>query len=234
MSEVDSTAQPVSVRFPTPKIGGVPLTLPRGRRLSPPVRRSEEVHKGILARPMPDVAAPPLPVPVPRPVEPPSEAEQALRALEARIEQRERELADQEAWLAEREREVAENTALVAAREAMLAAAAKSPGGLRRVPTPEEQEAYDHMREEMDRREASLRELRAGLEERERFLDESESRLLRNAQLWQEKEAEVEQREEELKARERRIRQREAAFDPAVASALEVENAAARPRERAE
>jgi len=223
MNEVDPTAAGVTVRFPAPRIGDLPLTLPKGRSVRTSLRNALEAsladplegHAGDAASELSN-AAPILPGSM-------AEMEQHLRRLEAKLEQRERELVDQESWISERERELAETEALVAAREAMLAASRKGQSSPRPGATVEEQRAFERLRHELDRRENSLRELRVALTERERFLDESEARLLRKVQLQQEKETELEQREEELVARERKQRAAAAANDPILAEELRAE-----------
>lgn len=125
--------------------------------------------------------------------------EKAIRALEAKVAERDAAVADAQAKLAERERELAEAEALLAAREKVLEVAkqaAPAPaGGL----SKEEEEALAKLKAELDRQEASLKEQRQALKEREEFLDQSEAALFEKMQAQQEKETELEQKEEDVK-----------------------------------
>ena len=223
MNEVDPTAAAVTVRFPAPRIGDLPLTLPKGRSGRASLRNALEASLADFPETRDRSEASESASVAPIPPGSMAEMERNLRRLEARLEQRERELVDQESWISERERELAENEALATAREAMLAASRKGQSSPRLGATAEEQRAFERLRQELDRRENSLRELRLALTEREKFLDESEARLLRKVQLQQEKESELEQREEELVARERKQREAAAAGDPVLAEELRAE-----------
>lgn len=129
--------------------------------------------------------------------------EKAVRALETRLAERDHALAEAESKLAERERELAEAEALLAARERVIQSA--KPSSPSAAVSAEHAEALKKLREELDRREESLREQRAALKEREDFLDQSESMLFSKMQQQQEKETELEQMEEDLRRKMRQL-----------------------------
>jgi septal ring factor EnvC (AmiA/AmiB activator) len=158
-----------------------------------------------------------------------AELERTLRQLELKLAERERIIAESNARLAERERDIAEAEALLLAREELLTAS-RSHASQASV-SPEEKAALEHVKAELLRQEANLRESKDAVREREIFLDESETKLFAKVQEQQEKENELEQREEDLRARDRRLREREAAFDPQVAAALQAEAEAAKKRD---
>lgn len=156
-----------------------------------------------------------------------SELERSLRQLEVMLAEREHVVAETEARLVERERDLAEAEALLHARERLLQAARKNTAADPGI-SAEERAALAHLKEELEKQEASLKEAKQAVREREAFLEESENKLFEKVQAQQEKETELEQKEEELKARLHRLREREAAIDPAAAAALQAEQEAAR------
>lgn len=137
----------------------------------------------------------------------------SLRQWEAALLERECHLQDAEARVAERERELAEAAALWQARAHLQAVAMARPRP-RSALTPEEHDALEVWRAELERQEATLREDKAALREREAYLEESENRLLDKVQAQQELETELEQRAEDLGARTRAW-QREGDAEPA-------------------
>ena len=159
-----------------------------------------------------------------------ADVEAKLRHLELSLAERERAVEEAEARLAERERDVAEAEALLQARESLVAARRQPPPATAGV-SPEEKEALERVRAELERQEVSVREAKQAIREREAFLDESETKLFEKVQAQQEKEIELEQREEDLRARERRLREREAEVDPAAAAKLKADDEAAKQRD---
>lgn len=124
--------------------------------------------------------------------------EKAIRALEAKLMERDLAVADAQAKLADRERALAETEALLAAREKVIAAAKAAPAPAGQV-SKEQEEAMKKLKEELDRQELSLTEQRQALKEREEFLDQSEAALFEKMQAQQEKETELEQKAEDIK-----------------------------------
>jgi chromosome segregation ATPase len=119
--------------------------------------------------------------------------EKALRALEAKVAEREMALAEAENKLAERDRELAETEALLQAREKVIDAMRKQPAPTGNTAVnPEELDALRKLKEELDRQEASMKEQRQTLKEREEFIEQSETALF-------EKETELEQKAEDIK-----------------------------------
>jgi DNA repair exonuclease SbcCD ATPase subunit len=128
------------------------------------------------------------------------ELEKALRALEAKASEREMALAEAENKLAERDRALAETEALLQAREKVIEAMRTQPAAESGAAVnPAEIEALRKLKEELDRQEASIKELRQQQQEREDFLNQSEASLFEKMQAQQEKETELEQKEEDLK-----------------------------------
>src|SRR5580698_10836495 len=87
------------------------------------------------------------------------ELEKSLRELEQKLVDREREIAELEVALASRERDLAESEALLLAREKLVDVAkkkARAPGS--QAVTKEEQVALEHLRAELERQEAALKE----------------------------------------------------------------------------
>jgi len=125
--------------------------------------------------------------------------EKAIRALEAKVAERDAAVADAQAKLAERERELAEAEALLSAREKVLEVAKQAAPAPAGGVSKEEQEALRKLKEELDRQEASLKEQRQALKEREEFLDQSEAALFEKMQAQQEKETELEQKEDDIR-----------------------------------
>lgn len=125
--------------------------------------------------------------------------EKAIRALEAKLTERDLAVADAQAKLADRERALAETEALLAAREKVIAAAKATPSEPGGQVSKEQEEAMRKLKEELDRQEQSLAEQRAALKEREEFLDQSEAALFEKMQAQQEKETELEQKAEDIK-----------------------------------
>jgi chromosome segregation ATPase len=134
------------------------------------------------------------------------ELEKALRALEAKASEREMALAEAENKLAERDRALAETEALLQAREKVIEAMRKQPATESGATVnPAEMEALRKLKEELDRQEASIKELRQQQQEREDFLNQSEASLFEKMQAQQEKETELEQKEEDLKKLARQV-----------------------------
>jgi len=127
--------------------------------------------------------------------------EKALRALEAKVAEREMALAEAENKLAERDRALAETEALLMAREKVIDAMRKQPvaqaAGL--TVNPAELEALGKLKEELDRQEISMKEQRDAIREREEFLEQSEAALFEKMQAQQEKESELEQKAEDVR-----------------------------------
>ncbi len=224
---------PRPITFPGAKPGGPTLSL---RRRTPAATRSpfhvsdasaaaRESIRAIVSATRAPFAGPAV-VPDGRV----QELEKNLRQLEATLAERERQVEESEARLADRERDLAEAEALLIARE-KLAAAARKPVPAQAVVSPEEKQALEQLRAELERQEANLKEAKQALREREQFLDDSEAKLFEKVQAQQEKEIELEQRDEDLRLRERRIKEREAAIDPAAAAALKAEDEKARQRD---
>lgn len=195
---------PGSVKFPSkPLSGGIkPLVLPR--RASPLQRAQEATQATAAARKSIDAIMSSSRAPwggkailSGTQVE---GLEKALRALEAKVGEREMALAEAENKLAERDRALAETEALLQAREKVIDAMRKQPvaqeGG---AINPAEMEALAKLKEELDRQEASMKEQRQAQLEREEFLNQSEASLFEKMQAQQEKETELEQKEEDLK-----------------------------------
>lgn len=154
------------------------------------------------------------------------ELERTLRQLETSLMEREHAAQEWETRLAERERDLWEAEALLAAREKLTEVARRPHAG--QAVSPEEQAALEQFKAALEQQETSLKAAKAEIREREAFLAESENTLFAKVQAEQERETELEQREEELQTREKRLRLREAAVDPAVAAALQAEQAAPR------
>ena len=127
--------------------------------------------------------------------------EKALRALEAKVAEREMALAEAENKLSERDRALAETEALLEAREKVIDAMRKQPvvPAIGLSVNPAEVEALDKLKEELDRQEGSLKEQRQAIKEREEFLEQSEAALFQKMQDQQERETELEQKAEDVK-----------------------------------
>lgn len=129
--------------------------------------------------------------------------EKALRALEAKVAEREMALAEAENKLAERDRALAEMEALLLAREKVIDAMRKQPpptaGVAAAAVNPAELEALGKLKEELDRQEASMKEQRQAIKEREEFLEQSEAALFEKMQTQQERETELEQKAEDVR-----------------------------------
>ncbi|MDP3068733.1 MAG: hypothetical protein Q8N18_00515 [Opitutaceae bacterium] len=158
------------------------------------------------------------------------ELERTLKQLEVTLAERERVIAEGEARLVEHERDLAEMEALLFARSQLLDVAQK-PAAAGTIVSPEERRAFNQVKAELDRQEATIKETRQSLAERERFIDESETKLFEKVQAQQEKEIELDQREEDLRALERRMREREAEHDPVLAAALKADDERAKQRD---
>ncbi len=193
---------PGGVKFPARPAGIKPLVLPR--RISPLQRAQEASQATAEARRSIDAIMSQSRTPwggkptlTGLQVE---GLEKALRALEAKVVEREMALGEAENKLAERDRELAETEALLQAREKVIDAMRKQPasseGG---AVNPAELEALGKLKEELDRQEASMKEQRQALKEREEFLEQSEASLFEKMQSQQEKETELEQKSEDLK-----------------------------------
>lgn len=192
-------APPPALGTPKPMSGPKPLVLPR--RVSPLLRAQEASAASAAARRSIDAifsqSRPPWsgqPALTGSQVE---NLEKAMRALEAKVAERDLAIGEAQVKLAERERELAEAEALLAARERVIATQAM-PAAATQF-SKEQEEALRKLKEELDRQEASLKEQRQALKEREAFLDQSETALFDKMQQQQEKETELEQREEDLK-----------------------------------
>lgn len=133
------------------------------------------------------------------------ELQKAIRALEAKLAERDLAVSEAQSRLAERERELAEAEALLAARERVIEAARKQPTAPNAAVSNEQLEAMKKLKEELDRQEASLKEQRAALREREEFMEQSEATLFTKMQEQQEKETELEQAAEDLKRKARQL-----------------------------
>jgi len=221
------------IKFPVRRDTLPPLILPRRRGLSFPVATNvldataaarESIHAIVAATRSPFGVGPDLSL------EKVLELERTLRVLERSLAERERVIAETETRLAERERDVAEAEALLIAREHLIAASRQTAaaGG---SGSPEELAAFEKVKAELERQEASLLESKQAVRERELFLDESETRLFEKVQAQQDKENELEQREEDLRIRMRRLREHEARYDPKAAAALKAEDEAAKKRD---
>jgi chromosome segregation ATPase len=153
-----------------------------------------------------------------------ADLQKSLRLLQAKLEERERAVAETAARLADQEREIAETTALLTAREKVFVAAK----GASRAPSlsREEQSAVEQLKAELERQAASLQEQKDALKDREAFIEENEVKLFEKMQAQQEQEVELEQKFEDLQVMEKRLREREAALDPAAAAALKAERQA--------
>ena len=114
------------------------------------------------------------------------ELQKALRALEAKVGEREMALAETEALLQAREKVI----------DAMRKQPAPETGS---TANPEELAALGKLKEELDKQEASIKEQRQALKEREEFLEQSEAALFEKMQAQQEQETELEQKTEDLK-----------------------------------
>ncbi len=126
--------------------------------------------------------------------------EKALRALEAKVAEREMALAEAENKLAERDRALAEMEALLLAREKVIDAMRKQPPPTAAAAVnPAELEALGKLKEELDRQEASMKEQRQAIKEREEFLEQSEAALFEKMQSQQERETELEQKAEDVR-----------------------------------
>lgn len=198
-----------AVNFPVKPSGGLkPLVLPR--RVNPLQRAQEATQATIAARKSIDAIMSSSRAPwggktalSGAQVE---ELEKALRALEAKVGEREMALAEAENKIDEKDRALAETEALLQAREKVIDAMRKQPApetgaGM----NPDELEALNKLKEELDRQEASMKEQRAALQEREDFLNQSETSLFEKMQAQQEKETELEQKEEDLKRMARQL-----------------------------
>lgn len=236
MSDPYSSSQPIKFPVPKPAAAAPKLALPRRPRRT--VTRSPFEIADATAAARESIKA--LVSATRAPFAPGGaeathmvELERTLRQLELTLQERERLITESEARLADRERDLAEAEALLIAREQLAAVSRKGPAetepGL--GVSPEERDALQKLRAEIERQEASLEEAKQALREREQFLDESEAKLFEKVQAQQEKEIEQEQREEDLKARERRIREREAAVDPQAAAALKADDDKAKQRD---
>jgi chromosome segregation ATPase len=193
---------PGGVKFPAKPAGIRPLVLPR--RVSPLQRAQEASQATAEARKSIDAIMSQSRTPWGgKPTLSGLQVEgleKALRALEAKVAEREMALAEAENKLAERDRELAETEALLQAREKVIDAMRKQPEATAGASfNPEELEALGKLKEELDRQEASMKEQRQAIKEREEFLEQSESSLFEKMQDQQEKETELEQKAEDLK-----------------------------------
>ncbi len=126
--------------------------------------------------------------------------EKAMRALEAKVAEREMTLAETENKLAERDRALAEMEALLLAREKVIDAIRKQPPPSGAISVnPAELEALGKLKEELDRQEASMKEQRQAIKEREEFMEQSETALFEKMQVQQERETELEQKAEDVR-----------------------------------
>ena len=190
-----------------PPSGPKPLALQR--RVSPLQRAQEANQASAEARRSIDAImavsrAPWGGVPAAMPGDKVAELEKALRALEAKLAERDIAVAEAEHRLADRERELAEMEALQQAREQVRVSARRQPASGGQM-SKEQTEALQKLKEELDRQEQSLREQREGLKEREDFLEQSETTLFSKMQQQQERETEIEQLEEEMHRKMRQL-----------------------------
>ena len=194
---------PGDIKFPAKPAGPKPLVLPR--RLSPLQRAQEATKATAAARKSIDAIMSQSRAPWSgtgaslsgTQIE---DLQNALRALEAKVGEREMALAETETKLAERDRALAETEALLQAREKVIDAMRKQPSAQAGGPiNPEELEALSKLKEELDRQEESMKEQRLAIKEREEFLEQSEASLFEKMQTQQEKETELEQKAEDIK-----------------------------------
>lgn len=196
-------APPGDIKFPVKPSGPKPLVLPR--RISPLQRAQEASQATAAARKSIDAimsqSRPPWGGKPSLSGEQVEGLEKALRALEAKVGEREMALAEAENKLGERDRELAETEALLQAREKVIDAMRKQPAPQADAGAvnPEELAALGKLKEELDRQEASMKEQREALKEREAFLEQSEASLFEKMQAQQELETELEQKSEDLK-----------------------------------
>lgn len=219
-------ADPSNIRFPskrTESLGNLSLRrkveTPSPFTVSEASARARESIRAIVS-----ATRPPMGLRNPDEDARSAELERSLRQLELKLVERERLVQERESRLKEYERELAEAEALLAAREQLVAAARKST--VSHV-SPEEKQALEGLRAELERQEAVLKEAQDALHERERFMEESETRLFEKVQAQQEREIELDQREDDLKVGIRKHRENEASQNPATAEALKAEDAAA-------
>lgn len=197
------TTPAVAPKFPSKPTGIKPLVLPR--RISPLQRAQEASQATAEARRSIDAIMSQSRTPwnSGKPALSGTQVEgleKALRALEAKVVEREMALAEAENKLSERDRALAEMEALLLAREKVIDAMRKQPpaSGVSSV-NPAELEALGKLKEELDRQEASMREQRQAIKEREEFLEQSEAALFEKMQTQQERETELEQKAEDVK-----------------------------------
>lgn len=180
------------------------------RRVSPLQRAQEANEASAEARRSIDAImalsrAPWGEAPKPMPGDKVLELEKALRALEAKLAERDIAVAEAEHRLADFERDRAEMEALQQARDRVRNSARRQPAVEEAPLSKAQEEALQRLKVELDRQEQSLREQRAAYKDREDFLEQSETALFSKMQQQQERETELEQLEEEMHRKMRQL-----------------------------
>lgn len=132
------------------------------------------------------------------------ELEKMLRSLEGKLAERDITIAEAVYRLAERERELAEMEALHEARE-RVARTMPQPAQTEGPSSLEQSDAFQKLKEELDRQEQSIREQRVAMQEQVEFMEQSEAALFDKMQKQQEKETELEQLGEEVRRKMRQL-----------------------------
>ncbi len=194
---------PPPTAAPKPKSGGLrPLILPRRGVVSPLQRAQAASQASALARKSIDAIFSQSRAPwggeATLSVAQIEELQKTVRTLEGKLAERELALAEADTKLNDRERALAEAEALLQARAQVVNAAQKTNESGVAI-SKEQEEAFNKLKEELDRQEESLKGQRHALKEREEFLEQSETALFEKMQTQQEKESELEQKEEDIK-----------------------------------
>jgi chromosome segregation ATPase len=200
---VPAKAFPPPTAAPKPKSGGLrPLILPRRGVVSPLQRAQAASQASALARKSIDAIFSQSRAPwggeAHLSVAQIEELQKTVRTLEAKLAERELALAEAESKLGDRERALAEAEALLQARAQVVNAAQKNNEEGTAI-SKEQGEAFNKLKEELDRQEESIKAQRQVLKDREEFLEQSETALFEKMQSQQEKESELEQKEEDIK-----------------------------------
>jgi len=133
-----------------------------------------------------------------------SQLEKALAKVQRELQDREMLLEQALTKLDNREHDLKRMEDLLAAKEKVLAESSVKPTG--ETASPQQLQAMQRLKEEIDRRELELKEMQVAITERETFLEESENTLFDKMQSQQERETELDQREAELQAREAKLK----------------------------
>ncbi len=200
---VPAKAFPPPTAAPKPKSGGLrPLILPRRGVVSPLQRAQAASQASALARKSIDAIFSQSRAPwggeAHLSVAQVEELQKTVRTLEGKLAERELALAEADTKLGDRERALAEAEALLQARAQVVNASQKSSESGASL-SKEQEDAFNKLKEELDRQEESLKAARQVLKEREEFLEQSETALFEKMQAQQEKESELEQKEEDIK-----------------------------------